>query len=336
MDTINLAEELSIKLLGRLTLDLGFDLHKQLDVKSLIDEALYEYNITSKCTALSIGDIEEKGKVFLACKKLEGLSDNTLYNYSLFLKKMNLFFNKPVSSIDVMELRMFLAVIGEGKEQSTQGNYITMLKNFFTWLQNEEYIIRNPSSKLRQVKKIKQIKEPYTSEEIERLRDSCESYREKAIFETMLSSACRINELVNIKIKDIDFANRVLKILVGKGNKERITYLSTRAIMNINKYIEDERQGDSEYLFVGRRLPHSKLTTRSIQVDIKKLQIKSGVTGKVHAHRFRRTQATLLLNSGMDITGVQRILGHESPETTQRYSRLKQTTIEHEFKRIVG
>lgn len=332
---INLNEEASLKLLGRLTLELNLDMQEQLKVKNTIDEVLYDYEVTTKCTELAVGDIHEKAQLFIACKKLEGLSNKTLYNYRLFLSKLGMFFNKPISTITTMDLRMFLAMYSKNKKASTQNSYITMIKNFFTWLQNEEYILKNPSAKLKQAKVPKVILQPYTNEEVEKLRDVCKSNREKALFEVLISSACRIDEIAHIKIYDIDMSNRTMKV-TGKGNKQRIVYLSTRAVMYIDKYIKEERKGDSEYLFVTSKIPYSNMSTRSFQKIIKELQKRSRVTGKVHAHRFRRTQATHLLNSGMSITGVQAILGHESPDTTQRYARLSQDNLANEFKRLIS
>lgn len=139
----NLNEEASIRLLGKLTLLLPMleqNLSLQLEAKKVIDETLYDYEVQSKCTDLVASDIEEKACVYIACKRLEGLSEKTLKNYTLFLIKLNQFFNKPCSTIETMDLRMFLAVLGKGKQATTINGYITMLKGFFGWLQAEEYL----------------------------------------------------------------------------------------------------------------------------------------------------------------------------------------------------
>ncbi|MGL5766642.1 MAG: tyrosine-type recombinase/integrase [Sarcina sp.] len=327
-------EEVSIKLLGRLTLELELDMNIQLNVKSIIDEVLYEYEIGSKCTALTTSDINEKARMYLACKKLDGLAEGTLYNYALFLNKMDEFFNKQIASITTMDLRMFLTFLNEGKSASTQDLYVTKLKTFFSWLQNEEYITINPAVKLQKVKVPKIRKEPYRSEDIEYLRDACETIRDKAMFELMSSSACRVGEITKLKLGDINLHNRTMKVL-GKGNKERLAYFSTRAAIYLEEYINNNRKGESEFLFTAYKKPYNALSTRGIQKFVERLKKKSGVVGKVHTHRFRRTQATSLLNSGMSLAGVQEILGHESPETTQRYARLTQDNLGNEFKRLI-
>lgn len=337
MEYRNCNEELSIKLVGRLTLlldSLEKDLNLQIKAKGIIDECLYEYEVTTKCTALSTGDIKEKASIYIACKKLEGLSDKTLNNYRLFLNKLDTFFNKPCSTINTMDLRMFLSVYGKGKQQSTLNNYITYLKNFFGWLQNEEYIVKNPAAKLHPTKVPKVILQGYKAENLEKLRDACITTREKCLFELIESTACRISELVDIKISNINFDDNSIKV-TGKGNKQRIVYFSTRAKIYINKYLE-ERNVENEYLFVATKGKHEKIGTRSAQKIIKKLQQRAGVEERVHAHKFRRTQATHLLNSGMTLQGVQKLLGHESPETTQRYAQISQENLKNEYKRLVS
>ncbi|WP_176132132.1 site-specific integrase, partial [Clostridium beijerinckii] len=207
----NLNEEASIRLLGKLTLLLPVleqNLSLQLEVKKTIDETLYDYEVSSKCTDLVASDIEEKSAIYLACKKLEGLSQKTLDNYRLFLNKLERFFTKPCSTISTMDLRMFLAFMGKEKQATTVNGYITMLKGFFGWLQAEEYIIKNPAFKLKQTKVPRVILQPYQPENLERLREACITEREKALFELLDSTACRISELDNIKLKDINWQER--------------------------------------------------------------------------------------------------------------------------------
>ena len=332
----NLNEEASIRLLGKLTLllpMLELDLKKQLEVKRLIDETLYDYDIQTKCTSLTTGDIEEKAQLYVAVKKLEGLSKKTLYNYHLFLNKLNQFFTKPCSTITTMDLRIFLSQLGEGKKQTTVNLYITYLKNFFGWLQNEEYLIKNPAAKLKQTKVPKIILEPYKAENLERLREACKTEREKALFELLDSTACRISEIQNIKLSDINWHEKSIKVL-GKGSKERIVYFSTRAKLALENYIKD--RSDNKSLFISEKFHNRTLGVRSLQKTIKKIKERSGVTERVYAHKFRRTQATRLLNQGMRIEGVQGILGHTTPTTTQIYAHLSQENLKNEYKRLVG
>ncbi len=332
----NLNEEASIRITGRITLlikQLESDLQLQLEVKRAIDETLYDYEVCSKSKDLITSDILEKAQLYIAVKKLEGLSKSTLYNYTLFLSKFNQFFHKPCSTITTMDLRMYLATIGNDKKASTINGYITCLKNFFGWLQNEEYILKNPSAKLKPTKVPKVILEGYKTDNLEKLRDACNTIREKALFELLESTACRISEIVNLKIIDINWSEQSAKV-TGKGNKQRIVYFSTRAKLYIQSYLES-RNSSCEYIFISEKFPYNHIKSRAIQLIISKIKQKSGVDERVHAHKFRRTQATHLLNSGMSLQGVQKILGHESPETTQRYAQISQENLKNEYKRLV-
>ena len=331
-----LNEELSIKLLGKLTLEISsleIDIKKQLNIKKIIDEVLYDYEITTKCTKLTTSDILERAKLYIACKSLEGLSKKTLKNYSLFLNKLNMFFNKPCSTISTMDLRMFLSAYGKGKQASTVNGYITYLKCFFGWLQDEEYILKNPAKKLAFTKVPKLILQGYQSDNLEKLREACETPKEKAFFELLESTACRISEISNITLENINWAEKSIKV-TGKGNKQRIVYFSTKAKLHIEEYLKT-RKGESNYLFLSDHAPYQPIKPRALQLILKRIQKRSGVEERVHCHKFRRTQATYLLNSGMSLPGVQRILGHESPETTQRYAQLTQENLKNEYKRLV-
>lgn len=330
----NLSEELSVRLVGKITLifpNLELDLEKQLEVKRIIDETLYDYEINTKCTSLAASDISEKAQLFIACKKLEGLSNKTLYNYRLFLEKVNRFFTKPCSTITTMDLRMLISYMAQGKQASTVNGYITYLKNFFGWLQNEEYIIKNPAAKLKQTKVPKVILQGYKADNLEKLREACKTEKEKCLFELLESTACRISELDNIKIEDINWQEQSI-IVTGKGNKQRIIYFSTKAKLHMRMYLQARNSG---YLFISDHAPHQHIKVRALQLILKKIKDRAGVTERVHCHKFRRTQATYLLNSGMSIQGVQKILGHTSPETTQRYAQLSQENLKNEYKRLV-
>lgn len=253
----NLNEEVSIRLVGKITLlfpQLEQNLSLQLEMKKTIDETLYDYEVQSKCTDLVASDIEEKAQIYLACKKLEGASKKTLNNYRLFLEKLDRYFTKHCSTISTMDLRMFLAIMGKGKKATTVNGYITMLKGFFGWLQAEEYILKNPAFKLKQTKVPKIILEGYKAENLEKLRQACNTEREKVLFELLDSTACRISELRNIHLEDINWQEQSIKVL-GKGRKERIVYFSTKAKLNMQSYLEN-RQGENTALFISEKAPH--------------------------------------------------------------------------------
>ncbi|OOM73972.1 tyrosine recombinase XerC [Clostridium puniceum] len=216
---------------------------------------------------------------------------------------------------------------------STVNGYITSLKGFFGWLQSEEYIIKNPAFKLKQTKVPRVILQPYTSENLEKLREACETEKEKCLFELLDSTACRISEIDNIKLEDINWQERSIKVL-GKGNKERIVYFSTKAKLHMQRYI-NSRIGESEYLFISDRGIHQHIKVRALQLILCKIKIRAGVEERVHCHKFRRTRATQLLNGGMRIEGVQGILGHTTPATTQIYAQLSQENLKNEYRKLV-
>ena len=244
-----------------------------------------------------------------------------------------MFFNKPCSTISTMDLRMFLSAYGKGKKASTINGYITYLKNFFGWLQDEEYIIKNPARKLAFTKVPKLILQGYKADNLEKLREACLTEKEKAFFELLESTACRISEISNITLDNINWSDKSIKV-TGKGNKQRIVYFSTKAKLHMEEYLRI-RKGESNYLFLSDHAPYKPIKTRALQLILKRIQKRSGVDERVHCHKFRRTQATYLLNSGMSLPGVQKILGHESPETTQRYARLSEENIKNEYKRLI-
>ena len=215
-------EELSLKLINMLVEELPFlemQVQTQVNIKKKIDELLYKYEINSKSTAIVTSDILEKAKLYLACKKLEGQSESTLYHKALELKAFANYFNKPVSTITSMDLRMYIADMNEGLKPVTINNKMSKIKDFFQWLQNEEYIISNPCKKIKDIKSAKYERQPLSDEQVEIIREGLEDVRDKAIVEFFLSTGCRCGEVTNIKLTDIDWNNKTL-LVIGKGNKQ--------------------------------------------------------------------------------------------------------------------
>lgn len=332
------AEEASIILLGKLTTEiqmLEVDLQKQLAVKKLIDEVLYKYNITSKETALVVGDIEQKAQLYLACKKLEGCSPKTIKNYYGELMKFNNFFNKPVTTINSMDIRMYMSSFGNVKE-STVNVKMTPIRDFFSWLQNEEYIVSNPTKKVKPVKEPHRERTPLNDEQVEKIRDglngtTIKEIREKALFEFLLATGCRVGEVANIKIKEIDF-NRMSLLVIGKGNKQRRIYFNNRAKLAVLKYI-NSRKGKSEYLFASENAPYGKIGIRTIQAIIASIERRTNVGVHLYPHIFRHTFATKALNY-MAIETVQALLGHSRLDTTLIYAKTNEENTEFMYRKI--
>ena len=322
-------------MLGQITLlfpELEVDLQKQLQLKCKIEEVLDNYNVTLKTKSITKCDIEEKVILFLACKKQEGYSKNTLDWHLIVLERLYMYFNKPLLSISTMDLRRFLYEYSNGKDASTINSYITRLRVFFNWLQEEGYIITNPAVQLKKSKSKKKLKQPYSAITIEKLRNACTTTRDKALYEVLESTACRISELVNIKKEDINFEEQSIKV-VGKGNKERVVYFSTRARIFLEKYLK-ERRGDSDIVFLSLKKPYKPLSDRGVRFMLNRLKERAEVSERIFPHNFRRTKATALLNSGMSLQAVQQFLGHSSPVTTEIYATISQENLKNEYKRL--
>ncbi len=334
----NCNDEIIVKLLGKITNELPnleVDFQEQLRVRKVIEEVLYNYEVTSRETALTTSDLEAKINYFLATKKLEGLSPRTLRNYEYILRKLQNTFYKPVSTITTADIKMLMYAEAEKKSPSSMNTFMTPIKLFFKWLQNEEFIIKDPCASIKPVKEPKRMRKPLTEEQVETLRDTMLTRREKAILEFFLSTGCRLSEALNVKIKELDFNNKTL-LVIGKGNKERKVYFTERCKRALLNYLKD-RQDNCEYLFVTDRKPCRKLSTRGMEVIVNKMQMKSGLDRNIHPHIFRHTFATHALRSGMKPEVIQQILGHEDVGITLKvYAKLAESDIEHSYRMLVS
>ncbi|MDU1279236.1 MAG: tyrosine-type recombinase/integrase [Clostridium sp.] len=334
----NCNDEIMVKLLGKITNELPnleVDFQEQLRVRKVIEEVLYNYEVTSRETALTTSDLEAKINYFLATKKLEGLSPRTLRNYEYILRKLQNTFYKPVGTITTADIKMLMYAEVEKKSPSSMNTFMTPIKLFFTWLQNEEFIIKNPCASIKPAKEPKRMRKPLTEEQVEILRDCMLTRREKAILEFFLSTGCRLSEALNVKIKELDFNNKTL-LVIGKGNKERKVYFTERCKRALLNYIKD-RKDNCEYLFITDRKPYRKLSTRGMEVIVNKMQQKSGLDRNIHPHIFRHTFATHALRSGMKPEVIQQILGHEDVGITLKvYAKLAESDVEHSYRMLVS
>ena len=334
----NCNDEVMVKLIGKLTTELPnleVDLQEQLKVKKVIEEVLYNYEVTSRETALTTSDLEGKINYFLATKKLEGLSPKTLRNYEYTLRKLQNVFYKPVSTITTADIKMLMYSEAEKKSPASMNTFMTPIRLFFKWLQNEEFIIKNPCASIKPVKEPKRMRKPLTEEQVEILRDCILTRRERAILEFFLSTGCRLSEALNVKINDVDFNNKTL-LVIGKGDKERRVYFTERCKRALNNYLK-AREDNSEYLFVTDRKPYRKISPRGMQRIVKIMKIKAGLDINIHPHIFRHTFATQALRSGMRPEIIQQILGHEDVGITLKvYAKLAESDVEHSYRMLVS
>lgn len=329
MYSTNSKNEAIIRLVGRLSLE--FPELNQLKVRNIIEEVLYKYDILPQETALVSSDIEEKIQIYLATKRLDGLSEKTLknYNYNLIIFANHL--RKPLTTINAMDLRMYLAVRCKDLKPSSTNGQISILKSFFGWLHEEEYIPRNPAAKLKQTKEPKRLRNPLSEEEIELIRQACITNREKALFEFAYSTGCRLSEIVGVNKLDINWHEKTLCV-IGKGDKEREVCFSTKAKILLKKYLKT-RKDANEALFVASKYPHNRLGGRSIEREVAKIAQRAGIGKPVFPHLFRHSFATHKLNSGMPLHMVQYLLGHETPATTQIYAQTSKENVLYEYRK---
>ena len=331
---MNSNEEVTIKLTGKLSLELP-ELD-QLKIRNIIDKVLINYEINPKEKHLVVSDIPEKIQYFLAVKKLDGAKSSTLYNYNLSLNKFSEFIHKTVNSITTVDIRMYLATISNCKnlKSTSINNKISTLKSFFSWLENEEMIIKNPMRKIKNVKVPKRLRHSLTQDELELLRDACKTIRQRAILEFLFSTGCRLAEMVNVNKDDIKWDKGEITV-IGKGDKERIVFINAKAKLYLKKYLKQRENIENPALFVTIRKPNLRLGRRSIEKEINAIAESAGINKPVYPHLIRHTTATLALKAGMSLTSIQSILGHEDPSTTQIYAETNTESVKEEYKKFL-
>ena len=304
------------------------------DTQRVLD-ILSEYRI-EHTTGIEDMDFLRQVNHFLGAKKSEGISDRTAHNYRIYLNMFSNYINKQAGEVTTNDIRDFITYLSEvrhNKNSSIQ-TVINTLRSFFGWMHTEEYIAKNPTTRIKSFKiNKKDSRHPLTSEQIELLRDACRTYREKALVEFLYSSGCRVSEAYQINLGDVDFERRCISV-IGKGNKRRNLYFSIRAKLMIRQYVL-ERKGGTALFCCGRR-PYERLGKRSIEKIIQMIGERAGIAKRVHPHVLRHTLATDLLNAGMDITIIQQILGHSSVGTTEIYAEISQDSVRREYEKFVA
>ncbi|MDP4176138.1 MAG: tyrosine-type recombinase/integrase [Bacteroidota bacterium] len=323
-------DEVVIKIIGKLTLE--FPELDQIKVRNVIEEVLYKYDVLPQETSLVASDIDDKLSMYLAVRRLEGLSERTLKNTNYEIVKFSQHVIKPLITVNTTDLRVYLAVRCKGLQQNTTNTVMSYIKKFFSWLFEEGYIPTNPAGRLKRTKEPKRIKQPLSKKEIEQLRLACTSLREKALINFLYATGCRLSEITNINKDDICWSERTL-FVIGKGDKQREVCFDQAAELHLQNYLSS-RTDSSDALFVTERRPYGRLGNRAIQKMIKNIAKRAGINKSVHPHLFRRTFATHKLNSGAPLNVVQGWLGHNNPATTQIYATTSRENLIHEYRRI--
>lgn len=281
-----------------------------------------------------------KLKMFVASKKAVNRQDNTLKQYTMEICKMLDFLGKRIEDITAMDLRYYYGVMREqhGIKMTTMQTRLHYLSSFWDFLITEELVRSNPVKRVGILKLAKTIKKPFSQEEMEALRVNCTVLRDRALMEFLYSTGVRVSELVALNVGDIEMGRQEL-IVFGKGSKERKVYLTDNAKFYLKRYLKERAKGITEEelaeqpLFVTIDKPYNRLTVAGIQYMLRQLGRHAGVK-KVHPHRFRRTIATDLLNRGMPVEQVSKLLGHEKLDTTMIYCTVQEENVKESHRKF--
>lgn len=291
------------------------------------------YKIVKEINNSSNYSFSENITLYISIKRLEGLSESTLYNYELQLNKFDKYSKKTINNLNSMDIRLYLSQLTKVQAGSIN-SIIWCLKSYFKWLMEEKIIFENPMSKVKIIKTDKRLREPLSLMDVERLRDNCTKLRSRAVFEFFLATALRLAECVKMDKDMINWDSKTIKIM-GKGRTEREVYFNDKTYYHLQKYL-NSRTDDSPALFVTEKFPFGRLGKRAMENVINKIYKKSGITNKTYPHKLRTTNATNSLNGGMDITSVQKILGHSEISTTLLYAQKSKEIIKSEYTKFMN
>jgi len=302
-------------------------------LQSVLEHAFYGVSVTSEGSTATIS--ENSVAAFVAAKRIEGCSEKTLAYYQNTIQAMISGIGKAAQQITTEDLRAYLTKYQNEHKISrvTIDNIRRILSSFFSWLEDEDYIVKSPVRRIHKVKTAKIIKETYTDEALELMRDNAPSLRDLAIIDLLASSGMRVGELVTLNRDDINFAEREC-VVFGKGDKERLVYFDARTKIHLQNYLGD-RSDDNSALFVSLKFPHDRLQIGGVETMLRELGRQLNLT-KVHPHKFRRTLATSAIDKGMPIEQVQQLLGHQKIDTTMHYAMVKQQNVKIAHRRYIG
>ena len=311
---------------------------QQLDfVENTLEQKLLDLDIIEQVTneELVNQENEELLTAFLSAKKIEGCSAKTIKYYKSTINHLFDEIGKTTAEITTNDIRSYLAYYQEKKQSSkvTIDNMRRIFSSFFSWLEDEDYIVKSPVRRIHKVRTDTLVKEVINDECMELLRDNCTEIRDLAMIDLLASTGMRVGELVQMNIGDVDFQERQCKVF-GKGNKEREVYFNARAKIHLQQYIS-QREDNNPALFVSFSSPHKRLSISGVEVRLRTLGRRINLP-KIHPHKFRRTLATMAIDKGMPIEQVQRLLGHVKIDTTLHYAMVNQNNVKIAHRRYIG
>lgn len=305
-------------------------------LKGVLEHKLWNAEIVCKTVEDSFDKSnEEFTELFISAKRVEGCSLKTLRYYLATINKMTNTVGKHITKITTEDLRKYLSDYHEENNcsKSNIDNIRRILSSFFSWLEDEDYILKSPVRRIHKIKSAKTVKETYTDEMLEYMRDNCDLLRDLAIIDMLASTGMRVGELVHLNIEDVDFENRECVVL-GKGSKERPVYFDARTKIHLRNYLES-RNDDNPALFVSMLKPYNRLNISGVEIRLRELGRKLDIT-KVHPHKFRRTLATRAIDKGMPIEQVQKLLGHSKIDTTMQYAMVDQENVKLSHRKFIS
>ncbi len=303
-------------------------------LQAVMQHELFHYELFEK------EGIDNKTKLnlvelFLAAKRIEGCSEKSLKYYNTTISSMLSGVGKEIKHIETSDIRDYLTEYQKRKHSSrvTIDNIRRILSSFFSWLEDEDYILKSPVRRIHKVKAASNIKETYSDEALELMRDNCTELRDLAMIDMLASTGMRVGEMVLLNREDIDFNEREC-IVFGKGSKERVVYFDARTKIHLKNYLKSRTDGNPA-LFVSLKEPHERLKIGGIEVRLREFGKRLGLQ-KVHPHKFRRTLATMAIDKGMPIEQLQQLLGHRKIDTTLQYAMVKQQNVKIAHRKYIG
>lgn len=314
------------------------DKNQMIELTNSLNTILIDFEVIKINKKLTVKDSKENKELlknFLSAKEIEGCSQRTIDYYNSTLIKMLDSLNLKIESITTEDLRNYLTEYKNrsNSSKSTIDNVRRVLSSFFSWLEDEDYILKNPVRRIHKIKTRKVVKEVLSDENFEILRDNCNNIRDLAMIELLASTGIRVGELVNLNIEDILFNEREC-IVLGKGDSERIVYFDAKTKIHLQKYLAS-RKDNNPALFVSFKKPYNRLGINGVERRIRELGQEANIK-KVHPHKFRRTMATNAIDKGMPIEQVQKLLGHVQIDTTMQYAMVNQSNVKISHRKFIG
>lgn len=303
-------------------------------LRLVLQHELFKYQLSEVDHSCSEDEADYVG-MFLAAKRIEGCSEKTLKYYHDTICALLIKTSKDVRHITTEDIRGYLTSYQEERQSSkvTIDNIRRILSSFFAWLEDEDYILKSPVRRIHKVKANSNVKETYSDEALELMRDSCTEIRDLAMIDMLASTGMRVGEMVLLNRADIDFNEREC-VVFGKGSKERIVYFDARTKIHLQNYL-GSRSDDNPALFVSLGKPYNRLTINGIETRLRQFGKRLGLD-RVHPHKFRRTLATMAIDKGMPIEQLQQLLGHKRIDTTLQYAMVKQSNVKIAHRKYIG